>query len=211
MRAHTQPCLFPGAALQPDWPFGTLEPFAFDLIMADPPWRFDLWSERGEEKSPQAQYATMDLDAIKALPVADLAAQDCLLWLWATFPMLPDALAVMDAWGFRYVTGGAWAKRTRHDKAAFGTGYVLRSSCEPFLIGKIGDPKTTRAVRNIVTTEALLIEAEALGHSRKPADAYAAAEALMPDARRADLFSRRSRPGWEAWGNEAGKFDGEAA
>jgi N6-adenosine-specific RNA methylase IME4 len=196
----TQPWLLTGAAVHRTWPFGGFALFAYGMIMADPPWRFDLWSERGEEKSPQAQYATMDLDAIKALPVADLAAPDCLLWLWATFPMLNQALAVMDAWGFRYVTGGAWAKRTVNDKAAFGTGYVLRSSCEPFLIGKRGQPKTSKSVRNIVT-------AQALGHSRKPDAAYASAERLVPGARRADLFSRQTRPGWESWGDETGKFD----
>jgi N6-adenosine-specific RNA methylase IME4 len=199
-----QPSLFPGDALRANWPFGGLEPFGYDLVMADPPWAFRLWSERGEEKSAEAQYATMDLAAIKALRVADLARSDCLLWLWATFPMLPEALGVMDAWGFRYVTGGAWAKKTRRGKVAFGTGYVLRSSSEPFLIGKIGEPRTARTVRN-------LVEAEAREHSRKPDAAYAAAQELMPDARRADLFARETRPGWDGWGNELMKFNGEPA
>lgn len=201
MAAIAQPSLFSGPSLRPGaWPFTGLAPMAYDLIMADPPWRFDLWSDAGEEKSPQAQYATMDLAAIQALPVADLARRDSLLWLWATFPLLPQALTVLAAWRFRYVTGGVWAKRTVHDKAAFGTGYVLRSSCEPFLIGKVGEPKTTRSVRNLVAGP--LRE-----HSRKPDEAYAAAEALMPGAIRADLFARQRRPGWDGWGNELGKFD----
>jgi N6-adenosine-specific RNA methylase IME4 len=196
-----QPCMFPGAALRPDgWPFGDLEPWSYDLIMADPPWRFELWSEAGEGKSAQAQYATMGLDAIAGLPVGELAAPDCLLWLWATAPMLPQALVVIERWGFRYVTMGFWAKRTRHDKAAFGTGYVLRSAGEPFLIGKRGDPVTTRGVRNVVM-------GRVREHSRKPDEAYAAAEKLMPEARRVELFSRERRPGWAAWGNETGKFN----
>jgi N6-adenosine-specific RNA methylase IME4 len=203
MTPGRQPCLFPGSALRAVWPFGGLEPMGYDLIMADPPWQFELYSSKGFEKSAQAQYQTMGLAEIKCLPVADLARRDCLLWLWATFPMLPQALGVLEAWGFRYVTGGAWAKRTVHDKAAFGTGYVLRSSCEPFLIGKIGDPKTTRTVRNIVMGP--LRE-----HSRKPDEAYSAAEELMPGAARADLFARQRRAGWDGWGNEADLF-GEVA
>lgn len=196
----TQPSLFPGSVLVPDWPFGDLQPMAYQLIMADPPWRFDLWSAAGEEKSPQAQYATMDLADIEALPVGTLAAPDCLLWLWATFPLLPQAMGVMQAWGFRYVTGGCWAKETVTGKRAFGTGYVLRSACEPFLIGKTGEPKTTRSVRNVV-------DGPVREHSRKPDQAYAAAESLMPDARRADVFARQRRPGWDGFGRELGKFD----
>ncbi|MEE7478444.1 MT-A70 family methyltransferase [Methylobacterium hispanicum] len=186
------------------WPFGNLQPFGFDLLMVDPPWSFALRSARGEAKSAQAQYACMSLDAIKALPVAQLARGDALLWLWATNPMLPQALDVMAAWGFTFSTAGTWVKTTSGGKLAFGTGYVLRSASEPFLIGKFGQPVTGRAVRSVIL-------APAREHSRKPAEAYAAAEALMPGAlRRADLFSRESRPGWDAWGNEAGRFDAPA-
>jgi N6-adenosine-specific RNA methylase IME4 len=187
------------------WPFGTLSPFGFDLLMVDPPWAFALRSDKGETKSPQAQYACMPLDAIKALPVAQLARGDAFLWLWATNPMLPQALEVMAAWGFTFTTAGTWVKTTTTGKLAFGTGYVLRSASEPFLIGKFGRPRAGRSVRSVIM-------APTREHSRKPDEAYAAAEALMPGAlRRADLFSRESRPGWSAWGNEAGRFDEVAA
>ncbi len=176
----------------------------FDLIMADPPWSFDNWSKAGERKNAKAHYACVGLEDIKALPVGALAAKDCLLWLWATNPMLPHALEAMAAWGFAFKTAGHWAKRTRHGKLAFGTGYILRSAGEPFLIGTRGKPKTTRSVRSV-------IEGQAREHSRKPEEAFAAAERLMPDARRIELFSRQQRPGWAAWGNETGKFEGGAA
>lgn len=183
------------------WPFGTLRPLSYDLLMVDPPWRFALRSEKGEAKSAQAQYACMSLDDIKALPVGHLARKDAILWLWATHPMLPQALEVMAAWGFAFTTSGAWVKTTSGGKLAFGTGYVLRSASEPFLIGKFGRPGTARNVRTILM-------APTREHSRKPVEAYIAAEALACDAtRRADLFSRESRPGWDAWGDEAGKFD----
>jgi N6-adenosine-specific RNA methylase IME4 len=191
------------ASLPDGWPFGALEPMAYDLIMADPAWKFELYSERGQTKGAEVHYRTMPLAEIKALPVSELAAMDCLLWLWATAPMLPQALDVMAAWGFAYCTMGAWHKRTERGKTDFGYGYRLRSACEPFLIGIHGAPRTTHGVRN-------LVEGVAREHSRKPDEAYAAAEALMPSARRLELFSRCARPGWAAWGDEAGKFNGEA-
>ncbi|WP_026190762.1 MT-A70 family methyltransferase [Methylobacterium sp. WSM2598] len=183
------------------WPFDPLPPLSFDLIMVDPPWAFSLRSAKGEAKSAQAQYGCMSLDAIKALPVAHLARQDALLWLWATHPMLPQALAVMAAWGFSFTTSGVWVKTTSGGKLAFGTGYVLRSASEPFLIGKFGRPRTARDVRTVIV-------APAREQSRKPDQPYEAAEALATGAtRRADLFSRETRAGWEAWGAEAGLFD----
>ena len=82
------------------WPFSPLAPLSYDLIMADPPWRYKNWSAKGEHKNASAHYDCMDLDAIKALPVHQLAAPNCLLWLWATNPMLDQAVDVLKAWGF---------------------------------------------------------------------------------------------------------------
>lgn len=182
--------------------FHALRPFGgFDLIMVDPPWSFDNWSTAGEAKNAKAHYSCTGLDWIKALPVSALAAEDCLLWLWATNPMLPQAIETMSAWGFAYKTAGHWSKRNPDTgKLAFGTGYILRCAGEPFLIGTRGKPVTTRSTRSV-------IEARAREHSRKPDEAFAAAEALMPAARRIELFSRQSRPGWTVWGNETGKFE----
>lgn len=187
-----------------DWPFGDMRPLSFDFIMADPPWSFDNFSEKGEAKNAKAQYVCMGLAAIKALPVSQLAARDCVLWLWATNPMLPQAIETLAAWGFTFKTAGHWSKKTVNGKQAFGTGYILRSAGEPFLIGTVGKPVCSRAVRSVV--EGVVRE-----HSRKPEEAYAAAEALCPGAmNRGDLFSRQQRRGWTAWGNETAKF-GEVA
>jgi N6-adenosine-specific RNA methylase IME4 len=183
------------------WPFGDLVPFSYDIIMIDDPWSFANWSKKGEEKNATAQYDCMSLDDLKNLPVAHLAKPDCVLWMWATNPMLPQAIEVMQARGFTFKTAGHWVKRTKHGKLAFGTGYILRCAGEPFLIGTLGNPKTARNVRSVI--EGLVRE-----HSRKPDEAYQEAERLMPDAmRRADLFSRQARPGWDAWGNEVGRFE----
>lgn len=110
------------------WPFGGMRMFGYGLIMADPAWKFNNWSAKGEHKNASAKYDCMPLSAIKALPVNMLAAGDCVLWLWATNPMLPDAIDVMRAWGFNYVTAGTWVKTTVTGKPFFGTGYWLRSS-----------------------------------------------------------------------------------
>lgn len=194
----------------------------FGLIMADPPWAYAMRSEKGYAKAPEAQYRTMPLEEIKALPVEALAAPDCLLWLWAVNPQLPQAFEVLAAWGFTFKTAGTWLKRTAHGQVSFGTGYILRSSNEPFLIGTRGNPKTTRATRSAVISEEvgelirediwpnpmITIEATAREHSRKPDEAFRACEDLMPEARRIELFSRTDRPGWAVWGDEAGKFGG---
>ena len=187
------------------WPFAELQMFGYHAILADPPWRFGLRSVKGEEKSPQAQYDCMALDDIKALPVGQLARDHCWLMLWATWPMIREALEVMDAWGFTYVTGGSWAKQSKTGaKWAFGTGYVMRSADEPFLIGRIGNPPIrTRSLRN-------LIVAPVREHSRKPDAQYDHVEQLAHGPY-AELFSRTSRTGWDSWGNQTGRFTAEAA
>ncbi len=179
---------------------GRIPLFRYGLIMADPPWHFENWSEAGTEKNASAQYDVMDLDAIKQLSVGHFAAPDCVLWLWATNPMLPQALEVMAAWGFEFKTAGHWSKVTAKGKQAFGTGYILRSAGEPFLIGTNGNPHTANTVRSV-------IEGPVREHSRKPEEAFAAAEQLVPGVPRLELFSRQERPGWDVFGNEVDKFE----
>ena len=171
--------------------------------MADPPWAYEMRAPSGYARAPQAHYDCMSIEEIAALPVAALAGDNCLLWLWAVSPMLPQALAVIAAWGFEYKTGGHWTKTAKNGKLAFGTGYILRNAGEPFLIATRGAPKTARNVRSVII-------APKREHSRKPDEAFAEAERLMPDARRIELFSRQPRAGWSVWGNEVGKFGGDA-
>ncbi len=192
----------------------------FGLIMADPAWRYDMYSDKGYEKSPEAHYDTMDQAAIKAMPVEVLAASDCLLWLWAVNPQLPQALEVVSAWGFTFKTAGTWLKRTARGKVGFGTGYILRSANEPFILATRGKPRiASRSVRSAVITNDLenlteedwpistiTIEGLARGHSRKPEVAFRACDDLMPEAQKLELFSRQNRPGWSSWGDEVGKF-----
>ena len=190
------------------WPFGNLQPFSYDLLFVDPPWPFELYSDKGAQKSASQHYATMSLGDIKRLPVGHLAAGNASMILWGTSPLLLDRNApsrspigeVIEAWGFRYGAFGGWAKRTKKQKLRMGLGYVVRSVMEPFFICVSGTPKHSNSSNN-------LINGLAREHSRKPDAAYRWCEKYMPNARRVELFSRMRRPGWDSWGLEAEKFN----
>lgn len=187
------------------WPFGSLQMFRYGVILADPPWRFLNYSAKGEVKNPVSHYDCMDLDALKALPVNHLAADDCALFMWACAPMLPEAIDLMAAWGFAFKSAGAWAKQSSTgQKWAFGTGYCFRSASEFFLLGTRGKPPVrSRSIRN-------LIVAPVREHSRKPDDLHNMAEQLY-DGPHCELFARQQRPGWDVWGNQSDKFGGGEA
>jgi N6-adenosine-specific RNA methylase IME4 len=178
----------------------------WQLVLSDPPWRFATYSAKGKEKkSAENHYATMDLDDIFALPVRDIMAKDSVCVMWATAPMLDNAMSLLAYWGFTYKTMGVWAKRSKTGAHwAFGTGYHLRSTCEPFLIGTTGKPKIgARDVRNLIESPVRL-------HSQKPDEMYGILERLYPCERRLEMFSRTARAGWTAWGNETGKLGAAA-
>jgi N6-adenosine-specific RNA methylase IME4 len=187
------------------WPFAPLSPLSYDVIVADPPWRFMTYSPKGKEKkSAECHYVTMTLDDIKSMPVSKLAAPDCALFLWATAPMFLQALEIVTAWGFVYKSQGIWHKTTRHGKTAFGTGYRIRNAHEHWIIATRGNPKNTRTERSVIM-------AKVREHSRKPDEFFQMVERWLPSARRLDLFSRETRVGWDSYGDQAGKFDLEAA
>lgn len=108
--------------------FSEIPLFKYGLIVADPPWNFALRSQKGEKKSAQAQYGCMLSDELTSMRVADLAYGDCLLWLWATNPMLPQALDLMAAWGFTFKTAGHWSKKTASRRSAQATCCAVQAS-----------------------------------------------------------------------------------
>lgn len=203
-----------------DWPFDGLVPLRYGAILADPPWSYVMYSEKGHAKSPEAHYATMSLADLSALPVDRLAGPNCLLFMWSTWPHLGAAMELLVDWGFTYVTGGSWLKRTKSWKPAFGTGYVLRSATEPFLVGKLNTPKiSSRSERNLINAPSEILPAEDIPdsiealrreHSRKPPEMRQMIERLLPHAFACELFAREAWPGHEIWGNETAKFDGAA-
>lgn len=187
-------------------PFPGLPRQHYGVILADPPWSFTTFSAKGLKKSAQEHYGCMSLEAIKALPVRDLAdPAGCALFMWTTAPFLRVAFDVLEAWGFRYSTAGTWAKQTSAGRGwAFGTGYVYRGAMEPWLVGLIGKPKRqSRGVRN-------LIAAPTREHSRKPDQMRVDVEALFPGPY-LELFARERAPGWDAWGNQVDRFTAPAA
>lgn len=189
-----------------DWPFGTLRPLAYGKIIADPPWNFENWSERGQGKSPAAHYQLMQDDAIRALPVGHLAARDCALFMWCTGPRLDFGIEVLKGWGFRFVTAGTWHKTTKRGKSAWGPGYWLRTVSEPFILGALGDPPIDRRVTGRTPNLWAELRRE---HSRKPDRAHRYLDGILPTSAGCELFARESVPGWDAWGNEAGRFDAQ--
>ncbi len=186
-------------------------PNHYKVIYADPPWTFATYSRKGKGRSPEAYYDCMTLADIKALPVGEWAARDCVLFLWATDPLLEKAFEVIRAWGFTYKTVGFyWAKLNRSaarmpcDESSFfaGLGFWTRANPEPCLLATRGNPHRRRAdVRK-------LIVAPRREHSRKPDEAYVRIEALC-EGPYLELFARSVRPGWDSWGDdEAGLAEG---
>lgn len=176
----------------------------YSVIYADPPWLFKTYSAKGEGKSPQKHYACMKTADIAALPIRDIAADDCALFMWATWPMIFDAKAVIEGWGFQY-SGLAWEWikfNFETEKFAFGGGYGTRKNLEPLLLARRGSPRIkSRSVRDFLF-------APRREHSRKPDENYARIESMY-DGPYIELFARQSYPGWDCWGDQVDKFDNE--
>ncbi len=187
------------------WQFGDLRPLSFDLIKADPPWEYETYSERGIKKGASSQYDCMQVEDIaKAFPIDQLAGGNCLLMCWATWPLIDRQIACVKDWGFTYKSMIVWEKVFPSGKSAIGTGYRVRSMCEAVIIATIGEPRH-KAFPG-------LFKGVRREHSRKPDEFYEIVERKTPNLfRRASLFSRQTRPGWQTWGNEREKFDAEAA
>jgi len=170
------------------------------VIVADPPWQYN---NTGVEGSAQAQYATLSIDKICALPVSNYADDDCVLFLWATWPQLQNAFAVVSAWGFEYITGLPWIKIVGLPvvdlwgdlaiKPQYGTGFWVRGCSEPLLIAKRGNVQP-------LSRDFVGLLSENFGHSRKPENIYHVAEKYPGPY--LEMFARRKRDGWDVWGNE---------
>ena len=167
----------------------------FSIIYADPPWRYEQKNRQG---SAELHYPTMSIEEICSLPVTDLAAKDSVLFLWATFPQLPEALKVIKAWGFSYRSVAfVWIKRNRRSYSWFyGLGYWTRGNAEICLLAVKGHPKRkSTGVHQLIVSP---IER----HSKKPDEARRKIVELMGDIPRVELFAREKKPGWDVWGNE---------
>jgi N6-adenosine-specific RNA methylase IME4 len=169
----------------------------FAIIYADPPWSFEVCSGKGKQRSADRYYDTSSLDAIKALPVAPLAAKDCALFLWCTMPNLPAGLAVIEAWGFEYkTTGFTWIKQNPGGQGLFmSLGYWTRANAEICLLATRGSP--TRMAADVPQ----VVMSPVGAHSAKPPEVRARIERLLVGPY-LELYAREQAPGWKAWGNE---------
>lgn len=172
----------------------------YPVILADPPWKFETYSEAGLDRSAENHYPVMALDEIKALPVGEAAADDAVLFLWVTVPFLAAGIDVLRAWGFTYKSNYVWRKDQR------ATGYWGWDLHEHVLIATRGDIPAP-----LMGTQCeSVFDAPVAGHSVKPAIFHEIIEGYYPDVPRLEMFARidkaeDARPGWDVWGNEAGK------
>lgn len=180
----------------------------FGVIYSDPAWQFVARGKNGNKRSQEAHYKTMTLDEIKALPVADVAAKDCFLFMWTTGPHLKQAFAVIDAWGFKYSgMGFTWIKLKKSAPTLFltradlhiGMGYTTRKNAEFCLLARRGRPKRLRK-----DIQEVIISARR-EHSRKPDEVYDRIEQFASGPY-LEMFARTERKGWKSWGNETKKF-----
>lgn len=213
-----------------NWPFGLLKRNAYGVIYADPAWLFETYSGGGvPQRAPEQHYETMPVEEMARLPVHQLAAPDCALFMWSISSHLPQCLALAGAWGFTYSSKAfGWTKlnpkaEENHyarlcriddqkskdgDFAALaddanwfmGMGHTTRKNTEDCWLFTRGQPKRLdRGVRE-------LIVAPVGEHSRKPHETYDRIERLY-DGPYCELFARNSRAGWSSWGKESTKFD----
>lgn len=172
-----------------------------DVIYADPPWRYN---DRKCNGACEHHYDTMTLEEIKKLPIKELCEKDCVLFLWTTYPMLKEALEVMEAWGFKYKSiAFQWIKLNRSGNGKFfGLGRWTRGNTEPCLLAVKGKPSRKS---NSVSQ---LIEYQLGKHSAKPPITRDKIKELMgEECKCLELFARNNIEGWDCWGNEVGKMD----
>lgn len=182
---------------------------SYSILLADPPWHFRNYSAdepgmiHNRSRGANKHYPTMTTEQLCDLPISQLVSDNAILFMWACWPTLPDALKVIEAWGFGYKSlAWVWIKANKTGWGFFqGMGYYTRANTEPCLLATRGNlPKPKN--RGILS----LIYSPVMQHSRKPDDQYRKIDALYPALiypNRLELFARRRQPGWDVWGNQA--------
>lgn len=181
-----------------------LPPGPFGCILADPPWAFKTWSGKTgtPHRTANDHYVTTKTADLADIPLGDVAAPDCALFMWVVDSHIAEAIDLGRAWGFEYKTKAfTWVKLTSTGFPKIGMGYWTRKQTELCLLFTRGKVKRLdKGVRE-------LIEAQRREHSRKPDEQYERIERLVGGPY-LELFARNTRPGWSSWGNEVNKFDG---
>ncbi len=163
----------------------------YPIILTDPPWRYE--DPGSESRAIENHYPTMELADICALPVGDIATDDCVLFMWTTSPKLEESLRVIAAWGFTYRTCAVW------DKEKIGMGYFFRQQHELLLVAKKGSPPHPAPADRVSS----VLRVKRGKHSEKPVESYEMIEAMYPTLPKIEMFCRSPRAGWAAWGNQS--------
>ena len=168
----------------------------YNIIYADPAWSYRDKALSGN-RGAGCKYPVMNIDDIKNLPVKDIADDNCILFLWVTFPKLNECFDVIKTWGFEYKTVGfTWVKKYRNGTNFMGMGRWTRANAEICMIATKGKPKRINAgIRQI-------IESIPERHSKKPDIVREKIVELVGDLPRIELFAREKINGWDSWGNE---------
>lgn len=169
----------------------------YNIILADPPWNYKDHAS-ADDRGAIYKYNMLSQASLCRLPVRDIVADDAVLFLWCTFPMILEAIEVVTAWGFKYKTlGFIWVKQTKLGKPwHWGMGNWTRSNSEPCLIGVRG--KLRRIHKGIHQVVCSPVKR----HSEKPTEVHDRIVQLMGDLPRVELFARQKMPGWDAWGDQ---------
>lgn len=173
----------------------------YATIYSDCPWKFLTRSPKGLGRSADKHYPTMTIKDIKALPISELAAKNCVLLFWVTDPFLKIGLDIIEAWGFKYKTiAFDWVKlNPKSPGFHMGNGYWTRSNPERVLLATRGAPK------RIAKDVRQLIISRRREHSRKPDELYDRIERLVPGPY-IELFGRTEREQWDSWGHHVGRW-----
>lgn len=198
--------------------FAALPKEKYELIYCDPPWQYNI--EKGKEGMAARHYKTVSIDELCSLDVPSICEKNSVIVMWATWPKIQEALKLMSAWGFEYVTAlMVWLKLEKSGKPRLNVGWWLRSNTEFMIVGKRGQvthlknlPFMTRTSQIVQTDDGVsydfaadvpVIETVGRGvHSRKPEEARRILEAAFRDAKKIELFARGHIEGWATWGNQ---------
>lgn len=180
----------------------------YNIIYADPPWEYRQKGSKNKSRGMAKQhYGTMPTDDICALPIDSIKNQESILFMWATFPNIREALKVMQAWGFKYVTAAfVWVKKNKKSNTNFwGMGAYTRANAEVCLLGITPNFKAKQYIKSHAVHQ--IIESPIEVHSKKPDIVRDKILELLGDLPRIELFARQQVGGWDCWGNEVNELE----
>jgi len=171
----------------------------YNIIYADPPWDYKVWSKKGKGRSAESHYNTMNKEDIQSLPIQTICKNDVVLFLWVTPPCLIEGIELIEKWGFIYKTiAFTWIKKNKVANSLFwGMGYYTRANAELCLLATKGNilKRKSRSVHQVIISRIR-------EHSKKPDEARKNIVKLFGDLPRIELFARQKTEGWDVWGNE---------